>query len=71
MGKLQLLKDNIHSVEVIIFVQLIIPFEGSIPYLYHYPITSLRSDSMLPGARVLESVIQATGKGSAECVSEC
>lgn len=71
MGKLQLLKDRLHLAEVIIFVQLIFPFERSIPILYHYPATSARSDSMLPGACVLESVIQATGKGSAECVSGC
>lgn len=36
MGKFQLSKDSLHSVEVIVFVQLIIPFE-SIPYWYHYP----------------------------------
>lgn len=36
MGKFQLLKDGLHSAEVIIFVQLIIPFK-SIPYWYHYP----------------------------------
>lgn len=37
MGKLQLLKNSLHLCEVIIFAQLIIPFERSIPYIVSVP----------------------------------